>query len=78
MLLLLENTNQDIVNRLLAFARQNHIELSVVDDADMDYSLPGKPLTPKQLTQLIEKSRKSGLISMKDAHQIVRNNYNAD
>lgn len=78
MLLQLENTNQDTVNKLLAYARQNHIELSVVDDVNTNYSLPGKPLTPQQLIQLIEKSRKSGMISMKDAHQIVRNNYNAD
>ncbi len=59
MLLQLENANQDTVNRLLAFARQNHIELSFVDDAGADYSLTGKPLTPQQLTQLIEKSRKA-------------------
>jgi hypothetical protein len=76
MLLQLENTNPENVNKLLAFARQNHLELSIVDDVFSDYSLPGKPLTPQQLTQLIESSRKSGMISLTDAHQIVRNNYN--
>lgn len=76
MLLQLENTNQENVNKLLAFARQNHLELSIVDDVFSDYSLPGKSLTPQQLTQLIESSRKSGMISLTDAHQIVRNNYN--
>ncbi len=77
MLLQLENTNQENVNKLLAFARQNHLDLSIVDDVISDYSLPGKPLTPQQLTQLIESSRKSGMISVTDAHQIARNNYNA-
>ena len=77
MLLQLENTNQENINKLLAFARQNHLDLSIVDDVVYDYSLPGKPLTPQKLTELIESSRKSGMISLTDAHQIVRNNYNA-
>lgn len=37
---------------------------------------PGNPLTPKQLTQLIESSRNSGTISMEDAHQKISNSYN--
>jgi hypothetical protein len=77
MLLQLENTNPENVNKLLAFARQNDLDLSIVDDVTSNYSLPGKPLTPQQLTQLIVNSRKSGMISLTDAHQIVRNNYNA-
>ncbi len=77
MLLQLENTNQENVNKLLAYARQNHLDLSIVDEVASDYSMPGKPLTSQQLTQLIESSRKSGMISLTDAHQIVRNNYNA-
>jgi hypothetical protein len=39
--------------------------------------LPGKPLTPKQLTKLIEDSRNSGIISMENAHQLIRNSYNS-
>jgi len=78
MLLQLENTNQENVNKLLTYARQHHLQLSIVDDATTDYSLPGKPLTPQQLAQLIGKSQKSGMISIEDAHNIVRNNYNAD
>ena len=78
MLLQLENTNQENVNKLLAFARQNHLQLTLVDDVAVDYSLPGKPLTSQQLTQLIENSRKSGMISLEDSHQLIRKNYNAD
>ena len=37
-----------------------------------NYVLPGKPLTPKQLTQLIENSQKSGMISMQEAHKKIR------
>jgi hypothetical protein len=78
MLLQLENTNQENVNKLLAFARQNHLQLTLVDDVAVGYSLPGKPLTSQQLYQLIDSSRKSGIISMEDSHQLIRKNYNAD
>jgi hypothetical protein len=78
MLLQLENTNQENVNKLLAFARQNHLQLTLVDDVAVGYSLPGKPLTSQQLSQLIDSSRKSGIISMEDSHQLIRKNYNAD
>ena len=78
MLLQLENTDKDNVNKLLAFARQNHLQLSLVDDNDDNFFLPGKPLMPQQLIQLIETSRKSGIISMTNAHQVIRTNYNAD
>ncbi len=77
MLLQLENTNQENINRLLEFAKQNKIELSLID-SETDYTLPGKPLTPQQLSELIESSRKSGIISMHDAHNLIRSKYNAD
>ncbi len=78
MLLQLENTNQENINKLLAFARQNNLKLSLIDEVEDNFLLPGKPLTQQQLTQLIENSRKSGLISMYDAHQVIRGKYNAD
>ncbi len=78
MLLQLKNTDKENVNKLLAFAHQNHLQLSLVDVCDDNIFLPGKPLTPQQLTHLIETSRKSGIVSMTDAHQVIRTNYNAD
>lgn len=76
MLLQLENTNQANINKLLEFAKKNHLQLSLIDDS-ADNTLPGTPLTPKQLKQLIANSRKSGMISMDNAHQIIRSKYNA-
>jgi len=78
MLLQLEETQKDNVIKLLEFAKKNHLNLSVIDEDEHNYILPGKPLTPAQLQQLIENSRKSGRISMKHAHEIISNNYNAD
>ena len=77
MLLQLEYTNRKDVNKLLAFARQNHLNLTLSDDAD-EYDLPGKPLTNQQINQLIESSRKSGIISLQEAHQKIRSSHNAD
>lgn len=78
MLLQVENTSAEKINQLLAYARKNQIALSVVDETATDISLPGKPLTANQLTQLIEKSRQSGVISLKDAHLILKNAYTKD
>jgi molybdenum cofactor biosynthesis enzyme MoaA len=78
MLLQLENTNQDNINKLLKFAAQNHIQLSVIDDMEDDLILPGKALSPEQLTRLIENSRNSGMIAMEDVHKQIRNAYDAD
>lgn len=75
MLLQLENTNPESIKKLLSFARENHLELSVLDDINGSHFLPGKPLTSKQLTQLIENSRKSGMISLENAHKQIRNSF---
>lgn len=77
MLLLLETSHQDDVNKLMAFAKENNLQLSLIDDEN-NYVLPGKPLSDKELVQLIEKSRTSGTISMQNAHKIISSNYNAD
>jgi hypothetical protein len=68
MLLELQNTNTEEINKLLAFAQQNNLLLTVVDENENNYHLPGKPLTPMQLDELIASSRKSGIISMRAAH----------
>ncbi len=77
MLFQLNDTSKDNINKLLDFAKQNHLPLSLIDDTDNSLFLPGKPLTPDELTKMIEKSRNSGLISMQNAHQIIRETYNA-
>ncbi len=77
MLINIENTNEQTINKLKEFAKQNQIKLSCIDD-DNNYWLPGKPLSDKELTDLIEKSRSSGSISMKDAHNLIRQTKNAD
>jgi hypothetical protein len=76
MLLQLENTDKDNIDKLLAFAKQNHLQLSLIDDVENNILLPGKPFSPEELTKLIEKSRASGMISMEDTHQKIRNSYN--
>lgn len=78
MLLQLQNTHQDNINKLLAYAKQINVELSLVDDKQNNYHLPGKPLTHVQLTEIIDHSRNSGMITMQDAHQIIRNSYHED
>ena len=77
MLLQLENNSKEGLNKLLAFAHQNQIKLSLVDDSDQ-FHLPGKPLTDQQITQLIDSSRQSDIISMQHAHQTICSNYYAD
>lgn len=78
MLLQLENSTQEELNMLLEFAQQKHLELSLIDDElNNNYFLPGKPLTPAQFTQLIQKSRNSGTINMVEANKLIRNLYNA-
>jgi len=77
MLINIENTNEQTVGKLKEFAKQHHIQLSFIDD-DNNYWLPGRPLSDKELTELIEKSRASGVVSMKDAHNLIRQSRNAD
>lgn len=45
MLLQLENTDQQNVDKLIAFAVQNQMKLSKLDDNENDYFLPGQPLS---------------------------------
>lgn len=77
MLLQLENTNKENINRLLDFAKQNHLKLSVIDDNENNYFLPGKPWSASELSLLIENSRKSGHISVEDAHTAIRKSFDA-
>ena len=78
MLLQLENTTQANVKKLLEFARQLNLNLKLIDHNSNNPALPGKPLSSTALKALIEKSRKSGSISMQSAHDIIRKNFHAD
>ena len=78
MLLQLENAHQDDLEKLFDFAKKNNLTLSLLDENDENYLLPGKPLTNEELTELILKSRNGGRISIKDAHQVIRSSYGAD
>jgi hypothetical protein len=78
MLLQLKNTDQTNIDKLLAYARQMNIEIEMIDDQSDKYHLPGKPLSAEQLTVLIEHSRNSGIISIQEAHQSIRNSYHED
>ena len=75
MLLQLENANQDEINMLSKFARQNQLDLSLIEDAIamVNALLPKQPMSVARLTLLIKKSRKSGMIEMADAHLIILN-----
>ena len=75
MLFYLKNPNQANIDKLLAFAKQNQLQLSLVDEVADNLFLPGKAFSPDKLMQMIEKSRKSGIIPMTDAHQIIRDKY---
>jgi len=76
MLFHLENASQDNIKKLIEFAAQNNLKLALVE-VENNYLLPGKPLTPGQLTELVENSRKSGMIKVDDAHRLIRNAYDA-
>lgn len=78
MLFQLENTSKKNINLLLDFAKKNKIELQLLDEVENEYYLPGKPLSEEELVKLIGNSRKSGTISMEDAHDILRKSFNAD
>lgn len=77
MLLELENTNQANLKKLMDYARQLNLQLRLIDDSPSS-ALPGKPLSPEALAALIEKSRRSGTISLKEAHSNLRNSFNGD
>jgi len=77
MLFELVNTTKENVDKLLNFAKKNHLKLSALDDVEHNFYLPGKPLTPDELSQLIENSRRSGTISIDDAHSLLKSRFNA-
>ena len=78
MLLQLENTDVANLKKLMEYARQLNMRLSLVDESDGKVALPGKPLSEAALKSLIESGRKTGEVSMETAHNIIRKNFHAD
>ena len=78
MLVNIENTNEVSIKKLLEFARQNQMNVSIIDDQQNNHWLPGRPFTETELIELIEKSHNSGIVSMKDAHSIIMEDKNAN
>jgi len=78
MLLQLENTSKENINRLLDFAKDHDLKLELVDGKDENHYLPGKLLSNEELSNLIKKSRNSGKVAMQEAHDILRKAFNAD
>lgn len=77
MLLELKNTTTDSVEKLMSFAKDNGINLSLLDDGE-DYHLPGEPLTDEQLNAYLDESEASGTTDIDTAHQLIRNMFNGD
>ena len=78
MLLRLEKTKKADLQKLFAFAKQNSLQLSLVDADKTKTYLPGEVLSPKELKQLITVSRKSGTVSIEKAHQQIRKKLNGN
>ena len=76
MLLQLENGNTQQIQILLNFAKKNQLDLKIFDEGGDKFFLPGKPLDPDKLERLVEKSRKSGNLSLEDAHLSIRSFFN--
>jgi len=78
MLLQLKESKKADVQKLIAFAKQNSLHLTVVDADKTKTYLPGKPLDDKEIKELITKSRKSGKVSLEKAHKQIRKKLNGN
>lgn len=78
MLLQLKESKKADIRKLIAFAKQNSLHLSVVDADKTKTYLPGKALDHKEIKELITKSRKSGKVSLEKAHKQIRKKLNGN
>jgi hypothetical protein len=78
MLLQLENTTEANLQKLLDYAKQLNLHLKPVNWDEGNSALPGKPLSESVLESMIESGRKSGVVSMENAHDLIRKNFHAD
>ena len=76
MLLKLTDTTDVKLQQLLDYAKENSLELTVVDEDDFKTYLPGKKMEESQLNDLIELSRESGKVNLKEAHDSIRKKLN--
>jgi hypothetical protein len=76
MLLKLTDTTDVKLQQLLDYAKQNSLELTVVNEDDFKTYLPGKKMEEPQLNDLIELSRESGKVNLKEAHDSIRKKLN--
>ncbi len=72
MLLQLKETKKADIQKLFAFAKQNSLHLTLVDEDKAKLYLPGEALESKEIKKLITKSRKSGKVSLDKAHTQLR------
>ena len=74
MLLELQDSDMSRIEILLQWANNNGIHLSLLDE-NMDLSyIPGKPYSEEEIQNIISKSRNSGTIELKDAHNLIYKN----
>jgi len=78
MLLQLQQDNYDNINKLMAFANENNMELSIIDDIEDEYALPGKPITKQAFNNIITKGRIGETLKIEAVHNEIRNNFHAD
>ncbi len=78
MLLQLKETKKADVQKLFAFAKQNSIHLTLVDEDKAKIYLPGEALEAKEIKKLITKSRKSGTVTLEKAHIQIRKKLNGN
>jgi len=78
MLLQLQQASSDKIEKLMAYAKQNNIKLSVIEDMEGAYFLPGKPLSEQALTNMITKGRSTGTLTLDKVHDAIRKTHHAD
>jgi hypothetical protein len=78
MLLNVTSKSETDLQKLMAFAKEHHIELSFVDEDMTKLYLPGKSLSERAQKKLIKDSRSSGKISLHEAHHAIKLKFNGD
>jgi hypothetical protein len=78
MLLQLKESKKADVQKLIAFAKENSLHLTIVDADKSKTYLPGEALKEKEIKELITKSRKSGTVSLEKAHKQIRKKLNGN